>query len=194
MFSKFLVTSIKLDVPTAMIFSLAIAMVCECVRHPIKKVFDEAMSFFDTMGTQFARVVSLVVAGEIFAQGLIATGSVDYLIDFTKSLGLSGIAIMVVMTVFITVISVVMGSGNAPFFAFAPLVPDFAKEFGVSTVSLILPMQFATSLGRTVSPITAVIIAVAGASGISPFEIIRRTAIPMMGALLVTMVCAVIFA
>lgn len=193
-FSKFLVTSIKLDVPTAMIFSLAIAMVCECVRHPIKKVFDEAMSFFDTMGTQFARVVSLVVAGEIFAQGLIATGSVDYLIDFTKSLGLSGIAIMVVMTVFITVISVVMGSGNAPFFAFAPLVPDFAKEFGVSTVSLILPMQFATSLGRTVSPITAVIIAVAGASGISPFEIIRRTAIPMMGALLVTMVCAVIFA
>ena len=193
-FSKFLVTSIKLDVPTAMIFSLAIAMVCECVRHPIKKVFDEAMSFCDTMGTQFARVVSLVVAGEIFAQGLIATGSVDYLIDFTKSLGLSGIAIMVVMTVFITVISVVMGSGNAPFFAFAPLVPDFAKEFGVSTVSLILPMQFATSLGRTVSPITAVIIAVAGASGISPFEIIRRTAIPMMGALLVTMVCAVIFA
>lgn len=55
-------------------------------------------------------------------------------------------------------------------------------------------MQFATSLGRTVSPITAVIIAVAGASGFSPFEIIRRTAIPMMGALLVTMVCAVIFA
>ena len=192
-FSKFVITSIKLDVPTAMIFSLAVAMVCECFRHPIKQVFDDAMAFFDMMGKQFARVVSLVVAGEVFAQGLIATGAVNYMIDFTKNLGLSGIAIMVVMTIFITVISIVMGSGNAPFFAFAPLVPGFAKEFGVSTVSLILPMQFATSLGRTVSPITSVIIAVAGASGISPFEIVRRTAIPMAGALVVTMAAAVMF-
>ena len=93
------------------------------------------------MGKQFARVVTLVVAGEIFAQGLMATGTVAYLIDVTKGLGLSGALIMVVMTLFITIISIVMGSGNAPFFAFAPLVPDFAREFGVSTILLILPMQ-----------------------------------------------------
>ncbi len=191
-FSKFLISGIKLDVPTAMFFSFTIAVICECFRHPPKEVFDKGMQFFDSMGVQFARVVTLIVAGEVFAQGLIATGTVTYLIDFTKGFGLTGIAVMVVMTIFITIISIVMGSGNAPFFAFAPLVPGFAKEFGVSTVLLILPMQFATSLGRTVSPITGVIIAVAGASGISPFEIVRRTAIPMAGALIVT-ILSVIF-
>ena len=137
--------------------------------------------------------MTLVVAGEIFAQGLMATGTVAYLIDVTKGLGLSGALIMVVMTLFITVISIVMGSGNAPFFAFAPLVPDFARELGVSTILLILPMHFATALGHTVSPITGVIVAVAGCAGISPFEIVRRTAIPMAGALVATIVATMIF-
>lgn len=191
-FSKFVVSSIKLDVTTAMFLSFAVALACECLRHPVKDVFDKAIAFFDSMGSQFARVVTLVVAGETFAQGLMATGTVTYLIDVTKGLGLSGALIMIVMTLFITIISIVMGSGNAPFFAFAPLVPDFAREFGVSTILLILPMQFATSLGRTVSPITGVIVAVAGCSGISPFEIVRRTAIPMAGALIVTMIVTVI--
>ncbi len=192
-FSKFVVAGIKLDVPTAMFLSFTLAVILECLRHPAKEVLDKAIEFFDSMGKQFARVVTLVVAGEIFAQGLMATGTVAYLIDVTKGLGLSGALIMVVMTLFITIISIVMGSGNAPFFAFAPLVPDFAREFGVSTILLILPMQFATSLGRTVSPITGVIVAVAGCAGISPFEIVRRTAIPMAGALVATIVATMIF-
>ncbi|MCF0253966.1 MAG: C4-dicarboxylate transporter DcuC [Duodenibacillus sp.] len=191
-FSKFLVSSIKLDVPTAMMACFALAMVCECFRHPVKEVFDKAFEFFNAMGKQFAAVVTLIVAGEVFAQGLIATGAVKYLISATQSLGLPGTAIMIVMVVFISVVSVVMGSGNAPFFAFAPLVPGFAKELGVSTMLLILPMQFATSLARTVSPITAVVVAVAGASGISPFEIIRRTAIPMFGGLAMTVIATVV--
>ena len=191
-FSKFVVTGIKLDVPTAMFLSFTLAVILECFRHPAKEVLDKAIEFFDSMGKQFARVVTLVVAGEIFAQGLMATGTVAYLIDVTKGLGLSGGLMLVVMSLFITFFSIVMGSGNAPFFAFAPLVPDFAREFGVSTILLILPMQFATSLGRTVSPITGVIVAVAGCAGISPFEIVRRTAIPMAGALVATIVATMI--
>lgn len=192
-FSKFVVSSIKIDVPTAMVMSFCIALVLECFRHSVKEVLDKAIQFFDAMGSQFARVVSLIVAGEVFAQGLMATGTVAYLIEATKNLGLSGIVIMIVLTIFITIISVIMGSGNAPFFAFAPLVPDFAKEFGVSTILLILPMQFATSLGRTISPITGVIIAVAGAAGVSPFAIVRRTMIPMVGALVTTVLSVIFF-
>lgn len=76
------------------------------------------------MGKQFATVNTLIVAGELFAKGLIATGTIDYLIEGTKHLGLPAYAIMIVA--FISVSSVMMGSGNAPFFAFTPLVPDFA--------------------------------------------------------------------
>ncbi len=192
-FNKFVISSITLDVPTAMFISFTIALVCELFRHPAKEVLNSAMEFFNMMGKQFATVITLIVAGEIFAKGLMATGTVDYLITTTQSLGLPAYAIMIVMTAFISIATVVMGSGNAPFFAFAPLVPDFATQFGVSTTLLMVPMQLATGIARPMSPIVAVVVAVAGCSNISPFEIVRRTAIPMMGGLLATIISTIIF-
>ncbi len=41
---------------------------------------DDVQAFFDGMGTQFANVVTLVVAGEIFAKGLTTIGTVDAVI------------------------------------------------------------------------------------------------------------------
>lgn len=191
-FNRFVIDSIKLDVPTAMFISFAIAMACEFVRHKAKDVLNQAFEFFNMMGKQFAVVITLIVAGEMFAKGLIATGTIDYLIGCMQGMGLPAALIMIVMVLFITVASIIMGSGNAPFFAFAPLLPDFAQQFGVSTVFLIMPMQLATGLARPASPITAVVIAVAGCSGISPFEIVRRTAIPMAGALTVMILSTII--
>ena len=191
-FNRFVIDSVKLDVPTAMFISFAISIVCELVRKAPKEVLAQGMEFFNMMGKQFATVVTLVVAGELFAKGLIATGTIDYLIDATKNLGLPAYAIMIVVVTFISVASVVMGSGNAPFYAFAPLVPDFAKEFGVSTILLLMPMQLSTGLARVMSPITAVVVAVAGCSGINPFALVRRTAIPMTGGLIVMVLMTII--
>ncbi|MGL4978942.1 MAG: C4-dicarboxylate transporter DcuC, partial [Plesiomonas sp.] len=56
-----------------------------------------------------------------------------------------------------------------------------------------LPMQLAAGIGRTISPITGVIVAVAGAAGVSPFDLVKRTAIPMLGALVVTTLYSLIF-
>lgn len=191
-FNRFVISSVKLDVPTAMFISFTIALVCELVRKAPKEVLATGMEFFNMMGKQFATVVTLIVAGELFAKGLIATGTIDYLIEGTKNLGLPAYAIMIVVVAFISVSSVVMGSGNAPFYAFAPLVPDFAQQFGVSTILLLMPMQLSTGLARVMSPITAVVVAVAGCSGISPFALIRRTAIPMTGGLIVMIVMTIL--
>ena len=191
-FNRFVISSIKLDVPTAMIISFTVALVCELFRKPAKEVLNTAMEFFNTMGRQFATVITLIVAGELFAKGLMATGTIDYLIEATKNLGLPAYAIMIVVVAFISIASIVMGSGNAPFFAFCPLVPDFAQQFGVSTILLLMPMQLSTGIARNMSPITAVVVAVAGCSGISPFRLIRRTAIPMTGALIVMVVTTIL--
>ena len=99
---------------------------------------------------------------------------------------------MIVVVTFISIASVVMGSGNAPFYAFSPLMPDFAQQFGVSTILLLMPMQLSTGMARNMSPITAVVVAVAGCSGISPFALIRRTAIPMIGGLIVMVVTTIL--
>lgn len=191
-FNRFVISSVKLDVPTAMFISFTVALVCELFRKTPKEVLTTATEFFNMMGKQFATVITLIVAGELFAKGLIATGTIDYLIEGTKHLGLPAYAIMIVVVAFISVSSVVMGSGNAPFFAFAPLVPDFAQQFGVSTILLLMPMQLSTGLARVMSPITAVVVAVAGCSGISPFALVRRTAIPMTGGLIVMMATTII--
>jgi DcuC family C4-dicarboxylate transporter len=144
--------------------------------------------FFDGMGVQFARVVTLIVAGETFAAGLKSIGAIPFLIQTAQGSGFGAAMMIIVMTAIISVSAVVMGSGNAPFFAFAALAPDVASKMGIASVSMLLPMQFASGIARSVSPITAVIVAVSGVSNVSPFDVIKRTAIPMAGGLLVTVI------
>ena len=186
-FSRFIATSIKLDVPTAMFFSFVLAILLELFRHrhSIQKVLNDAMDFYNLMGKQFAMVMTLIVAGEVFAQGLMATGTVQLLIDSVQGSGWGGIGITIAMTLLISVTAVVMGSGNAPFFAFASLAPTIATDMSMSAVSILLPMQLAAGIARSISPITGVIVAVSGMANLSPFDVIRRTAIPMIGGLIV---------
>lgn len=184
----------KVDIVTAMLICVFVSMVCEFIRcRDAKKVFASLQVFFDGMGVQFATVITLIVAGEMFANGLVMTGAISGLIEGAKGLGLGGEIFVVVMVLIIAVAAVVMGSGNAPFFAFAKLVPDVAGSVGVSAVSMILPMQFAASIARSVSPITAVIVAVAGVAKVSPVALIKRTAIPMLGALVMNLVASAVF-
>jgi DcuC family C4-dicarboxylate transporter len=57
---------------------------------------------------------------------------------------------------------------------------------------MITPMQMASSIARSASPITAAIIAVAGIADVSPVDIVKRTAIPMMVALVSSFVFSII--
>jgi DcuC family C4-dicarboxylate transporter len=53
-------------------------------------------------------------------------------------------------------------------------------------------MQLAASIARSVSPITAVIVAVSGIANVSPVEVVKRTAIPMAGAMLANIIASFI--
>jgi DcuC family C4-dicarboxylate transporter len=192
-FSPLLTKAIKMDVVTAMLISTLISMVFEYFRYrDAKKVFASLQVFFDGMGVQFATVVTLIVAGETFAQGLTSIGAIDSIIKSAQSLGLGGGAMTVVMTAIISVSAVIMGSGNAPFFAFAALAPVVAGKMAIAPVAMLLPMQFASSIARSVSPITAVIVAVSGIANVSPIDVVKRTAIPMAGAMLANLIASAI--
>jgi DcuC family C4-dicarboxylate transporter len=54
-------------------------------------------------------------------------------------------------------------------------------------------MQFASGMLRAMSPVAGVIIAVAGAAGISPMAIVRRTALPMIVGMVVTIIANAVF-
>lgn len=182
-FSSLWISWIKMNIIVAMFIGTAIGMICQYLRtRNGKQTLEDLQVFFDGMGRQMANVITLIVAGETFAKGLMSIGAIDALISGAQSSGLGGIGITLVMVGIIGVSAIVMGSGNAPFFAFANLVPDIAAKTGVATALMILPMHFIASAARAISPITAVIVVSAGMAGISSFDLVKRTAIPMIGA------------
>lgn len=183
---SFFATPIKLDTTTAMIISLFVALIFELVRvKNFKTVIVSLKIFWDGMGNIFKTVVTLIIAADIFAKGLISLGFIEGLITLTQSLGFNAVGISVVMTIMIFLASMLMGSGNASFFAFGPLVPKIATTLGVNSTSMILPMQLSASMGRTVSPVAGVIIAVSEIAGVSTIDIVKRNLIPLTVALII---------
>lgn len=188
-FSPIFNNPITLNVITAMIMSTLLSILFEYIRlKDARPVLDSLLVFFDGMGKQLTFVVSLIIAGEVFATGLLKIGAVDTLIDGAKSAGFGVKFMIIAMSLLIGGSALLMGSGNAAFFSFASLAPKVAAHLNVETVTLLLPMQIMTSFGRTVSPITAAIVAIAGIGGVSPFQIVKRTAIPMAVAAVLNIV------
>jgi DcuC family C4-dicarboxylate transporter len=186
---SFFENPIHIDTTTVMIICVFIGLLMDLIRtRSVKLVFESIQIFFNGMGDIFKSVVTLIIAAEMFSKGLISLLFIDGLITSSQSVGLGGIGISIVMSIMIFFASVLMGSGNAAFFAFGPLVPKISSQVGVSSTSMILPMEFSASMGRTVSPISGVLIASANIAKVSPFDIAKRNAIPFGIAFLVMII------
>ena len=187
MFNKLTISSIKMDVTTAMFISIVIALIFEYFSlGNAKKVVNSLQIFFDGMGRQFANVVTFIVAGQTFAQGLKIIGVIDIIIHSAENAGFGPIAMIIVMVGIIMVTAVLMGSGNAAFFSFANLVPEIATKMGIAPVMMLLPMQFVAGMSRNISPIAPNMVAIAGVANVSPFALAKRTAIPMLGGIIIS--------
>lgn len=188
-FSHLWISWIKMDIVKAMFIGLAIAMLVEYVRSRNgMKVCADIQVFFDGLGMQMANVITLIVAGETFAKGLVTIGSIDAIITSSQTMGFGAAGMILIMIAIITVSAILMGSGNAAFFSFAALTPAVATKMAINPVLMLLPMHFAGSTARAMSPITAVIVVCANMGGVSPFDVVKRTAIPMAGSLITIVV------
>lgn len=194
-FSPLCLPGIKMNIIMAMLMGTAIGMIAQFFRtRGLKETFSEIQIFFDGMGKQLANVITIVIAGEFFAKGLTSTGSIDAMIQGAQTTGFGASGLTLVMIAIIAVCAILMGSGNAPFFAFANLVPAIAAKTGVAASFMVLPMHLIASSARAISPITGVIIVASGMAGISPFDLVKRTAIPMaVSCILIVVANFVIF-
>ena len=184
-FSKFAITSIKIDVVTAMFISLAIAMLCDFIYSKDgRKVADSLKVYLKGMADVFSSVVSLIIAAQTFVVGLTAIGSVSGLLELSSHLGFGYMMMVVLLILIIGITTFLSGSGNAAFYSFSNLAPDVATQVGVTTVALALPMQLSAGMFRSFSPVAGVVIACAGVANIPPTELVKRTFIPMVGGLL----------
>lgn len=188
-FSPLVISSIKVDVVTAMIIGTLLAFFCELlVRRDFKTACKGIQVFFKGMGTMFTSIVSLLVCADVFAQGLQIIGAVDFIIHTVQAAGFGFGNMTIVMALLVCVTAALTGSGVAAFFSFSGLAPGIAAKFGESAVSMILPMQLMAGMGRSISPVAGVIIAVSKAGECSPFMIVRRTLIPAVGGMITMLV------
>ena len=181
-FSKLVVASVKLDTIAALFMVWTGVVVIEIIRlRDVKKIFKDAMAMFQSMGKMFAGIVALIICAEFFATGLQTSGLIDALIKSAQGVGAGMGAMTVLLTGIVSVVTFLTGSGVGAYSSFATLAPDVAAGLGGSVEALVTPMQFASGMLRAMSP-------VAGAAGVSPVAIVRRTWIPMILGLLTTLI------
>lgn len=184
---------VKIDITISMFISLSVGLFFELIRYrSFSKLMQGLEVYFKGMVSVFS-VVSLIVCAGFFADGLIAIGVVDYVINFAQTIGANSVYVTIVVCVFIAFLAILIGSGNAAFFPMAKLAPALSAKLGASTLSLILPLNLVVGIGRSVSPISAVVIACSDIAQVSPTDAIKRSSVPMAVAFTSVLVFSFIF-
>ncbi len=180
---------VRLDINAIIIFSLLVAALSEFVRkRDARKLYDGLQAAYHAMAEAFASVVILLVAAGVFAQGLKSVGFIDQLLLFGQGGIASSFVVLIVLVLLTALVAFTTGSGNAPFYAFVELIPKLAASLGVSPAYLVIPVLQASNLGRTISPVSGVIVATAGMGHVSPLEVVKRTSVPVAIGLVVVVV------
>jgi DcuC family C4-dicarboxylate transporter len=140
--------------------------------------------FFDGMGRAYSFVIGIIIAAGVFIGGLEAAGLIKFFIETLKD---AKSAVPLLGTFGPFVVAVLSGSGDAAAIAFNTAVTPHAAQFGVTSVHLGNMAWVGGALGRSMSPVAAACIIGAGFAGVSPLDLAKRNAVPMLVAAVVFM-------
>lgn len=179
-FADYFISSVKIDVITANIIGVFITFLIEYLRRNDRQdIPKDVLIILRAMADIFVSVVAIIISASVFAEGIKKLGGISIFAQYISEMDGAVFLLMAVLSMITFIFAVIMGSGAAPFFAFGPLMPEIAAKLGVPAVTLILPMELSTALGRASSPVCGAVIAVAGVAGIEPMQLVKRTA-PML--------------
>lgn len=168
------------SVPVCMLIGTAIGLIVALFNK--QKIGETSKKFCRGAGDGFCDVVILIAAAAMFASGMKAIGLTGALVDAMK--GSQSVA-MFAAAAGPFVMAAISGSGNAAALAFNQAITPNAADFGLTIVQLGAVAQIAAGLGRSMSPVAGGVIILAGIAGVNPMEVVKRTAIPAIVALIV---------
>lgn len=168
------------SVPVCMLIGTAIGLIVALFNK--QKIGEASKKFCRGAGDGFCDVVILIAAAAMFASGMKAIGLTGALVDAMK--GSQSVA-MFAAAAGPFVMAAISGSGNAAALAFNQAITPNAADFGLTIVQLGAVAQIAAGLGRSMSPVAGGVIILAGIAGVNPMEVVKRTAIPAIVALIV---------
>ena len=129
--------------------------------------------------------MGLIVAAAVFTAGMTAMGLTGALIETMK--GSESIA-RIAGAFGPFVIAIISGSGDAAALAFNGAITPHAETFGMTIVDLGSLAQMAGAIGRSMSPVAGAAIVCAGLAKVSPMEMTKRNALPMLLATITFMI------
>ncbi|MBR8461759.1 C4-dicarboxylate transporter DcuC [Campylobacter sp. faydin G-24] len=184
-FSEYCLASIKLNISAIILLSVIIAIFCEIIRYKFKfnPIADGLKAFFQAMGKSLSGVVVLIVAAGVFAQGFKALGMLDSIVSLANTLGFGGLGMSILFVIITTLVTIIAGSNGASFYPLIEMVPHIASKLNVSSVMLVLPMHQASTIARPLSPVSGVVVAIAGMLKCSPLELVKRCSVPAVAGL-----------
>ena len=168
------------SVPVCMLIGTAIGLIVALFNK--QKIGEASKKFCRGACDGFCDVVILIAAAAMFASGMKAIGLTGALVDAMK--GSQSVA-MFAAAAGPFVMAAISGSGNAAALAFNQAITPNAADFGLTIVQLGAVAQIAAGLGRSMSPVAGGVIILAGIAGVNPMEVVKRTAIPAIVALIV---------
>jgi DcuC family C4-dicarboxylate transporter len=161
----------------AMLVGVALALVVSP-----KHVKDGAKTFFEGAGYGFTHVISLIVTGACFAEGLRLCGlaaALGHLIAELPGMLVPLAAVVPAAFGFVSGSGIASTKGLYEFFH-AP-----AEAVGQDPNAVGAVVCVASAAGRTMSPVAAVVLMCGTLTGAKPFEIVKRVAPPLIAGLVV---------
>ncbi|MCD8339323.1 MAG: C4-dicarboxylate transporter DcuC [Burkholderiales bacterium] len=172
-----IVPAIKMGVAQAMVIGAIYTLLVTLVNPQ-----DFTKQFFKGAGDGYANILGIIIAAGVFAAGLKVSGLIDAFIAMLKQ---SSDIARWGASLGPFIMAVVSGTGDAATLAFNEAVTPHAAEFGMTIPKLGSLALISGGLGRTMSPIAGVTIVVAGLCASSPLSLCKRTAVPMIVAVIV---------
>jgi DcuC family C4-dicarboxylate transporter len=153
-----------LPVVRAMLIGAALAAVVTFRELPIL-----AKSLFDGMGLAYAGIISLTITAQCFGAGIAAVGLSEVLLNAATRNG----SLKLLAAGFPWVLGLLSGSGSGPILAFAQ---TFLTQMNgePDSVRLAALACFGGGFGRTMSPVSAVVVYSSGLVAVSPVMLVRK--------------------
>ncbi len=144
-------------------------------------------TFFEGVGFAYANIISIIIVATIFTEGIKANGLIEIL---TNALAHRPIAAKFASLILPFALAGVTGSGSAPAIAVMNVLVPVAAKMNLDAIGLGALIAVAAQLGRTMSPVAAVVVMCATLSGQPPLNLVKYVTIPLLAGLVALLVAA----
>jgi DcuC family C4-dicarboxylate transporter len=189
-FSDLVVGSIVISVVAAHLLSFTFVFILRMIKEKERlEIFNDFKVLFNAMGVAFATVVSVVIAGKVFANGINAIGGMQVIAEVFKGHG-GIVSVTIVGVILYFCILAITASVNGSIPIFAAMFANTAS--GMQLVEMMRPLLLAGGFGYNLSPVSPGIIILSSTCKVDIITIIKRVLIPSIAGSITALTISVL--